>query len=258
MNVYGKSDMGLKRSTNQDCFAMSDVDENVLWAVVCDGMGGANGGNIASNLAVSCIKDNMLSNCNENISEVVIKDLLIKTINKANSEIYNKAQADQNLVGMGTTVVLALAFYDKVHIAHVGDSRAYILRNGSIRQITVDHSVVQKMVDDGEITWEEARTHPNKNIITRALGICEDVEVDYHVEEFDSGDVVIICTDGLTNHLNEADILNCVKRGNAQAIVIDELIEEANKDGGTDNITVVMISKVNNSEIYVEGENNRG
>lgn len=242
MQVFGRSDIGLKRKSNQDCFYYAKVNENTLWAIVCDGMGGVNGGDVASNLAVKSIKNSMN---NENWEEPSgtqsnIKKMLKNALKKANLEIFTDAQDNKNLAGMGTTAVLVAVTEDKIHVAHVGDSRAYLVRQGKIKQLTIDHSMVQEMIDEGEITHEEAKMHPNKNIITRALGISKDVDVDYSMKTRKPEDSIIICTDGLTNYLDQKEILAYLKAKQGEAIV-DGLISEANERGGADNITVVVL-----------------
>lgn len=243
MNIFGKSDIGLKRKSNQDSFDYTIINDDMVCAIVCDGMGGTKGGGIASNLAKECIKDYMLQNYEENMSQVDVEDMLKKAIYKANYEIFDMAQKNKDLLGMGTTVVLTAIFKDKIHVAHVGDSRAYLVVNNHIKQLTVDHSMVQQMIDDGELTLEQAKDYPNKNIITRALGIDKNVDIDYYIDEKTAGSMVLMCTDGLTNYLDEKNILNCCLHNEGETL-IDELISSANNSGGSDNITVVVISDI--------------
>lgn len=240
MQVLGKSDIGLKRKTNQDCFDYKKISEDISWAVVCDGMGGVNGGDIASQLAVKTIKDcfskiDFFNDLKDN-TEKILKE----AIEKANLEIYLKSKSDKNLIGMGTTIVLVLSLKDKVHVAHVGDSRAYLVSDNSIKQLTIDHSVVQELLNDGEITHEEAKVHPNRNIITRALGLDENVNIDYLTENKKTNDKIIICTDGLTDYFDENEILDYFKNKKENKLV-DEFILTANERGGSDNITVVIM-----------------
>ena len=242
MKVFGKSDIGLKRNSNQDCFDYAIVSDDILWTVVCDGMGGINGGDVASNLAAKSIKESLAHSCFENLSQADIENLLKKAIEKANFEIFTMAQNDSNLSGMGTTVVLVAIFNDKIHVAHVGDSRAYLIRKNEIKQLTIDHSMVQELLDEGEITHEEAKTHPNKNIITRALGLGKNVNIDYFVEDKLPHDTVIICTDGLTNYFEQNEILECFEQKKDNDLV-NELVSGANERGGSDNITVVVLSE---------------
>lgn len=241
MQVFGKSDIGLKRPSNQDCFAHGKVNEDILWAVVCDGMGGINGGDVASNLAVKSIQEFFEQSYLPDLSPEDVENLLIKAVQKANFDVFSMAQKDSNLSGMGTTVVLVAVYNDKIHVANVGDSRAYLISGNTITQLTVDHSMVQELLNEGEITHEEAKVHPNKNIITRALGLGKNVEIDYSQKSKQPNDAVIICTDGLTNYFEQNEILDCFlqKKGNE---LVDEFISEANERGGSDNITVVVLS----------------
>lgn len=239
--VFGKSDIGQVRPTNQDCFDYGTTDKNLTWVAVCDGMGGTSGGDIASKLAAEGVKYTIMNDLPEDISHDTMEQFLKKAIDKANFEIFDKAQKESELAGMGTTIVLLVLFEDKFHIAYVGDSRAYLVRDAKIEQLTVDHSMVQQLIDGGEITDEEAKSHPQKNIITRALGINKVVEVDYLVKEKLDGDLMIVCTDGLTNYLSQDEILSCAMENQGEALV-DQLISIANERGGNDNITAVVVS----------------
>ena len=157
MNVYSRSDIGMVRKSNQDDVNFKLLSDNMAWAVVCDGMGGANGGDIASKEAVSCITEVLSEQLNENIPQESIEKIFESSVKKANSSIYEMSQSKKELSGMGTTVVLALIYNDFLHIAHVGDSRAYIVNKDGIKQVTLDHSVVQELINNGEITHEEAK-----------------------------------------------------------------------------------------------------
>ena len=168
LQIYMKTDIGLVRHSNQDAVKAGVLSGNTAWAVVCDGMGGANGGNIASALAVDLISEQILSSGSEHITDQSIKNLMISAIYNANVAIYDRAMADETLAGMGTTVVAAIVSGGVAHIAHAGDSRAYLLTREGLRQITTDHSMVQELVNSGDLTTQQARRHPQKNIITRA------------------------------------------------------------------------------------------
>ena len=179
MKIVAKTDKGLVRENNQDAYAVGELPGEVAWAVVCDGMGGAAGGNIASALAVKVISDKITSSYNEKMRDSSIKNLLDSAITAANIEVYDMAYSRPDLKGMGTTVVAVVVRDNVAHIAHAGDSRAYIVNKDGVEQITVDHSLVQNLVDRGEITKEEAEHHPNKNVITRALGVDKRIDVDF-------------------------------------------------------------------------------
>lgn len=241
MKISAKSDKGLVRSNNQDSYAAGELPGNVAWAVVCDGMGGAAGGNVASASAVKLISEKIATCYHVGMSDNSIKNLLVSAVESANAVVFDTASKNESLFGMGTTVVAVLFNIDRVYIASVGDSRAYIISD-EIVQITKDHSVVQGMVDRGEITKEEARFHPQKNVITRALGVGNEIYVDFFQEEIDKeNDIVLICTDGLTNFVSDSDILDLSKSFSKYEIA-DELVKTANANGGGDNVTVVTLA----------------
>ena len=242
MNIYSKSDIGLIRDSNQDSFRTEKINENLVLSTVCDGMGGVNGGNIASKIAVDEITNYVLSNYNEDLSSDEIKKLLYNAVYSSNLCVYNKSRENKELSGMGTTVVVALICNNKLYVVHVGDSRAYILNNNEIKKLTVDHSVVQEMVSNGEITENEARMHPNKNIITRALGVSKDINPDYTSMEFLDEETLLICTDGLTNYIEDEKLFSMFKN-NKIDVLPDKLISYAKEMGGSDNITLVIVNK---------------
>lgn len=241
MKIVAKTDKGLVRENNQDAYAVGELPGEVAWAVVCDGMGGAAGGNIASALAVKVISDKITSSYNEKMRDSSIKNLLDSAITAANIEVYDMAYSRHDLKGMGTTVVAVVVRDNVAHIAHAGDSRAYIVNKDGVEQITVDHSLVQNLVDRGEITKEEAEHHPNKNVITRALGVDKRIDVDFSEVDLQENETLILCTDGLSNCVNNAEIADDIKDGQYYAFA-DRLVKRANKNGGNDNITVVAIA----------------
>lgn len=241
MKIVAKTDKGLVRENNQDAYAVGELPAEVAWAVVCDGMGGAAGGNIASALAVKVISDKITSSYNEKMRDSSIKNLLDSAITAANIEVYDMAYSRPDLKGMGTTVVAVVVRDNVAHIAHAGDSRAYIVNKDGVEQITVDHSLVQNLVDRGEITKEEAEHHPNKNVITRALGVDKRIDVDFSEVDLQENETLILCTDGLSNCVNNAEIADDIKDGQYYAFA-DRLVKRANKNGGNDNITVVAIA----------------
>lgn len=241
MKIVAKTDKGLVRENNQDAYAVGELPGEVAWAVVCDGMGGAAGGNIASALAVKVISDKITSSYNEKMRDSSIKNLLDSAITAANIEVYDMAYSRPDLQGMGTTVVAVVVRDNVAHIAHAGDSRAYIVNEDGVEQITTDHSLVQNLVDRGEITKEEAEHHPNKNVITRALGVDKRIDVDFSEIDLQENETLVLCTDGLSNCVNNAEIAEDIKDGQYYAFA-DRLVKRANKNGGNDNITVVAIA----------------
>ena len=241
MKIVAKTDKGLVRENNQDAYAVGELPGEVAWAVVCDGMGGAAGGNIASALAVKVISDKITSSYNEKMRDSSIKNLLDSAITAANIEVYDMAYSRPDLQGMGTTVVAVVVRDNVAHIAHAGDSRAYIVNDDGVEQITTDHSLVQNLVDRGEITKEEAEHHPNKNVITRALGVDKRIDDDFSEIDLHENETLVLCTDGLSNCVNNAEIAEDIKDGQYYAFA-DRLVKRANKNGGNDNITVVAIA----------------
>lgn len=241
MKIVAKTDIGLKRSSNQDSYAAGELHGSVAWAVVCDGMGGAAGGNVASSTAVKFISERISSSYRPGMSSNSIRNMLTSAIEAANISVYDISESNDELNGMGTTVVTALVSDGIVCVANVGDSRAYILSNGELRQITRDHSFVQEMVDTGRLTPDEAKEDPRKNIITRALGVGKDLRIDFYEETLSEGDVLLLCTDGLTNYIEPEEIYELT--GDSKFYEYAErLVNRANINGGGDNITVVTVS----------------
>lgn len=241
MKIVAKTDKGMVRSTNQDAYAVGELPGEVVWAVVCDGMGGAAGGNIASALAVKVISEKITSSYNENMRDASIKNLLDSAIAASNIEVYDMAYSRADLEGMGTTVVAAIVRNNVAHIAHVGDSRAYLVDGENVKQLTVDHSFVQSLIDKGEITPEEAENHPNKNVITRAIGVDKHVEAEYDSADMKESETLILCSDGLSNYVSNEEISADIKDGQYYAFA-ERLVTRANNNGGGDNITVVAIA----------------
>ena len=244
MQVFGKTDRGIIREENQDDFAIGTAGE-YCWAAVCDGMGGANGGKVASSMAAERFKKTVAQFDFRSASSVSIQRMFDSAITSANVLIYDRASSDSELEGMGTTVVAAVVGASSAYIAHVGDSRAYLISENEIKRITRDHSVVQTLVDNGTITDEEARLHEKKNLITRAVGVDTDVDIEFDEIGVSDGDIILLCSDGLSNMLTDSEIKDIVLSGeNAES----RLIEAANAAGGTDNITAVLIMCTKESE----------
>ena len=240
MEVFTKTDIGLVRSENQDSSAYGIISSDCVWAVICDGMGGVKGGKTASSIAVNCISESIERDYKEAMSAEELADILIKAVSNANLSVYKAAIDEPDLAGMGTTCELVFIRGGVAHVVHVGDSRAYSVREGKILQITEDHSLVQEMVRRGELTPDQAMRHPNKNLITRALGVAHDVNIDYIEVEFAEGDIILICSDGLSNFVSRADIVRTLSESKGE-LMIDTLVETAKRNGGHDNITVTVI-----------------
>lgn len=240
MEIFSKSDVGLVRHENQDSSAFSVISSDCVWAVICDGMGGARGGKVASSLAVEHISEVINTGYRDEMTGEEIADMLIAAVEEANTLIYQTAMEDSELAGMGTTCDLVFVRDSSVHVVHVGDSRTYSIRGGKILQLTEDHSIVQEMVRRGELTPDEAQNHPNRNFITRAIGVNHEVHIDYIEAEFVYGDVLLLCSDGLSNLVPKADMVKTVHE-NRGVMLIDTLVEIAKRNGGNDNITVTVI-----------------
>lgn len=241
MQIFSKTDRGRVRTDNQDAYFAGKITDDSVFAVVCDGMGGANAGNVASELAVRHISEYVIRSYRDGMDMTDTEKTLKNAIVSANISLYDKAVNNAELAGMGTTAVAAFVKDGTAVIAHVGDSRIYLV-NGEIKQLTRDHSVVQSLIESGKITPEDAKVHPRKNVITRALGAEEDVAVDSDCLNLSNGDTLLLCSDGLTNFLDDKDILTVFQNNDISAVA-ERLVEEANKNGGGDNITVVTVAK---------------
>ena len=203
-------------------------------------MGGYNAGEVASRMAVESAKDYIHKHLAKNKdSKEKLEALLKDAIEYANSVVYKKAQSKENLRGMGTTLDVCLIYNSRIYIGHVGDSRVYRIRKEFMRRLTKDHSYVQTLVDDGTITKEEAYSHPKKNMLTKALGCVETVEPDVYTKTFIKDDIILMCSDGLTNMIREEEISKIIKQDKEKAT--ENLVKQANDNGGLDNITVVII-----------------
>ncbi len=247
MNIFGLTDVGVVRSVNQDSFAYGKVNDNLSWAVVCDGMGGMNGGDLASRTAVDTMKEIISKGIIEGTDAETAEKVFEAAINAANNSVYEEAKKDISLMGMGTTVVAAAVIGNELVLAHAGDSRAYVLSEDNIRQVTRDHSLVQEMVDSGEITEEEARIHPRRNVITRALGVDDIIEIDFSVLKLEENEAVLLCSDGLTNFLDDEEILWLFCNTQPEELP-KAMIDGANNNGGGDNITAVVMYQAQKKE----------
>ena len=237
LKSFLRTDIGKKRKINQDYVFASDEAIGRLpnLYIVADGMGGHNAGDFASKYTVETVVREIKGSVEQKTFRVIGKAIRV-----ANELIRARAREDVSLFGMGTTIVVATIEDHQLEIANVGDSRLYIV-NDSIRQITRDHSLVEEMVRMGGMSKEAARNHPDKNIITRAIGARDSVEVDFFTEELKPGDIVLMCSDGLTNMLTDDEILNIIKEQDTLDKKAGALIDAANANGGKDNIAVVLI-----------------
>ncbi len=246
MRVDYATDVGAVRKSNQDACQCGLFPQGGAWAVVCDGMGGANGGNVASSVALSQIRDYLLAGYREGLSEGSMKSLMLNAVRRANDAVYQMSVEQPELRGMGTTAVVLVAEKDALHVVHVGDSRAYICNQCGLTQITEDHSYVQDLVNFGEITREEARRHPRRNIITRVLGVHETVRPDYTSCAFAPGDRAVACSDGLSSYMDDGIMEGYIQRyGGDGRELTKQMIQYALDCGGSDNITVAVVENGN-------------
>lgn len=242
MKITAGTDTGMVRQSNQDAYIAGELSDGGYYAVVCDGMGGHAGGNVASTMAAERISGELKKNFRKDMSVYSIRNMIESAVVLANLDICDAAAEKEELAGMGTTAVVAVFSDRTCVVANVGDSRCYHVSDGIITQITKDHSLVQEMVDAGIITAEEAVHHPRKNIITRALGIAEDTEIDFFDVSFSDNDKLLLCSDGLTNHADNETLLSVLTESDFDSCA-QKLISIANSNGGSDNITAVVVSE---------------
>ena len=243
MKVFTKTDVGQARSMNQDSLLVSENNDNGLnLYILADGMGGYKGGEIASKVAVTAVQKYITEKF-DTISKdkESILDLIDDSIDFANSAIYDESEQDEELQDMGTTLEVLLIYKSKVYIGHIGDSRIYRIRKGKMKKITTDHSYVEKLIQDGEITREEAYNHPKKNLLIKALGTDKVVEPDLLYTVLNKNDILLMCSDGLTNMIRENEILDIILSSEEQKDVTEILVDKANEAGGLDNISVIII-----------------
>lgn len=241
MNVWTITDTGIVRQQNQDAFRVEKLSPEQILLIVCDGMGGARAGNIASELAVGAFGDAVLERLADPERGSEIKTLLMQSVEVANRVVWHRANTDPDCLGMGTTLVAALVTDKTCYIVNVGDSRAYAVCTEGIRKITRDHSLVEDLVRRGEITPEQARTHPQKNLITRALGAAETTRADLFEEPCVPGSFLLLCSDGLSNVVTDQEILYEIIHGGEPTDCCRRLLDTALSRGAPDNVTAVLL-----------------
>ena len=239
MEIKAFTDTGKVREMNQDAFKTGFFKESGAWAVVCDGMGGVKGGQIASEICVNEVSKHIEKGYRKNMSMKSVKNLLVSAVTAANIKVFETAEENKEYLGMGTTIVAVVVLNGFAAIAHVGDSRAYFISD-EIKQITHDHSVVQYLIDIGRITSEQAKTHPDRNVITRAVGVSSEVDVDVEILPINQGQKILICTDGLYEYISDSEMFDIIKNPDIEEPV-KLLLDMANNAGGKDNITVVTV-----------------
>lgn len=240
MVVGAKSDIGKVRKINQDTYYVSDNKDIPIY-IIADGMGGHKAGEVASGMAKEIIANNFERNKEKLLEENTILETIKSSMEEANTKIYLKSLEDDSYTGMGTTIILCFIGKKYFYLGHVGDSRAYLIRNNKIEQITEDHSFVNQLIKCGGITKEEARNHPKKNMITRAIGSSSIIEIDLIKEKFKKEDILLIMTDGITNMLKDEEILEEFNRSLDLQNSCESIIQVANNRGGLDNSTIIAI-----------------
>ena len=241
MQYWGVTDPGCVRAQNQDAYQFEVLDRNTLLCVVCDGMGGAKSGNVASSLAVDVFVQEIKRTWTPDMDPDVLDQMLKGAVKLANFTVFDQAQQFEEFTGMGTTMVAVFIQRDQATIVNVGDSRAYFISDHSVRQLTTDHSLVQMMLSRGELTPEQARKYPGKNLITRAIGTETFVECDIFHKNVSAGDYLLLCTDGLSNLLDEQELLFEVLHASNKRNTCKQLLEIAKSRGAPDNVTCALI-----------------
>lgn len=241
MEAWGLTDVGNVRSQNQDAFRIVELGKNALLAVVCDGMGGAKSGNVASRLASEVFSEEVKRSFSADLTPDEAEQMLRAAAKLANISVFEQSQLSEDYAGMGTTLVAALTYPRATLVLNIGDSRAYLINADGVRCITRDHSVVEMMVQRGELTPEQAKTHPSKNLITRAVGTEETVFSDVFRVETEPEDCILLCSDGLSNQMADQEILFEVVHGARRDDCCRRLLEIAKNRGAPDNVTSVLI-----------------
>ncbi len=241
MQYWALTDPGCVRAQNQDTYQMEQLDRNSLLCIVCDGMGGARSGNVASTLAVDVFVEEIRRTWISGMDPEEVEQMLRGAVKLANFTVFDQAQELEEFSGMGTTLVAMLIEGKEVTVVNVGDSRAYLVGKNGIRRLTVDHSLVEMMVQKGDLTPEQAKTYPGKNYITRAIGTEPMVECDVFRLDVERGDCLLLCSDGLSNLLDDQEILFEVVHGVNKQHCCRRLLEIAKNRGAPDNVTSVLV-----------------
>ncbi len=241
MLYWSITDPGCVRTQNQDSHLFEVLDRNTLLCVVCDGMGGAKSGNVASTLAADVFVQEIKRTWTADMDQEKIDQMLASAVKLANFTVYDQAKQFEEFTGMGTTLVAVLVRKKQVTVANVGDSRAYHIDGDGVTQLTIDHSLVQMMISNGELTPEQARTYPGKNLITRAIGTEPVVSCDVFHKKLSAGDCLLLCTDGLSNMVDEQEMLFEVVHGADKGSSCERLLNIAKNRGAPDNVTCALI-----------------
>ncbi len=243
MTTYGDTHQGMIRSNNQDGYVIEIFDDQqTVLLVVCDGMGGANAGNVASHVALEVFSSRVQDQFEPDMDDTATEDMLRISAQNANQAVYEISVKQPECRGMGTTLVGAIAQGQKITLINIGDSRAYRITKDSIEQLTEDHSFVQEMVRKGKLTPEQARNHPHRNLITRAIGVDTFVDSDLFHCILEKDDVLLLCSDGLTGMVEDDEIASIIREAQSLEQAVNTLIMRACDNGGLDNITVALYS----------------
>lgn len=241
MEIWGATDQGMVRKQNQDTYRWKSLGNTQFLAVVCDGMGGARSGDVASRLAAEVFEKVVVQGVKAEMSQTEIVEILVDSVKSANRAVYEQSLLSPDFKGMGTTLVAVFLQGQAAYIINVGDSRCYYISDGQVAQITEDHSVVGLMVARGQISEEEARIHPNKNLITRAVGTESEVECDCFYLTMDEGEYLLLCSDGLSNMVSKSELLYEITHSEQGLKCCENLIDIAKQRGAPDNVTVVLL-----------------
>lgn len=240
MQIWGLTDPGNIRSQNQDAYNIVEFGHDRALMIVCDGMGGAKSGNVASSMAAEAFVAEVRRSQRLALSVERVKQILLGALELANKAVYEHAKLGDEYSGMGTTLVAAFLLKNTAVVINVGDSRAYHFSAQGVHQVTRDHSIVELMVQHGELTPEQAKTYPGKNLITRAVGTEPEVEGDLYVQELHKDDCLLLCSDGLSNEMDDQEILFEVVHGMKKSTCCERLLSIAKNRGAPDNVTVVL------------------
>lgn len=240
MQCWGATDRGIVRNVNQDYFIANAIAElDIVIMVICDGMGGANAGHIASRYAANCFYDEIRANIRADMDDTYIKKIMTIAMNKANTFVFDMSIKEPEFNGMGTTLVASLSANKKTYIINIGDSRAYAILEDKIIQITRDHSLVAEMIKSGKITEVEAQNHPQKNYITRAVGVEKEILSDIFIIDNKLG--ILLCSDGVSNMILDDELYNIIEKNENLENLCKNIIDAANKNGGKDNISCAVL-----------------
>ena len=241
MQYWGLTDPGCTRTQNQDAYQIVQLDKNTLLCVVCDGMGGAKSGNVASSLAIDVFTQEVGRSWSADMDQDRLDQMLHSAVKLANFTVHDQAQQFEDFTGMGTTLVAVLVRNKQITVVNVGDSRAYAINAQGVQQLTEDHSLVQLMVNNGELTREQARSYPGKNLITRAIGTEAVVEPDIFHHKVEKGDCLLLCSDGLSNVIDEQEMLFELVYCDDKKQCCQSLLEIAKNRGAPDNVTSILV-----------------